>query len=268
MPLILTVPQNHAVVVERFGRFSSLKNEGLRFLIPFLDNLKLVSEWDNIANKQGLFIELSEQRIDSSPRQAQTLDNVTIETNVSVYFRIMDPVKAVYEVDCLPRSLSDVALNALRSNVGKMKLDELLSNREKLNQNVVSQLINTSDKWGVSVSRVEIQEINYTSETADAMLQEMAAERGRRAKIAEAEGEAKAITLKAEAQAQAIKMIAEAEQEYIGKLSEKLPPDQASNLLLAQKYISGFDTISKNPAHKVFIPNNFNGILDTANGSK
>ncbi len=267
MPLIHTVPQNHVVIVERFGKFSKIQRDGLRFLIPFLDRVKTLEDWNGIATKsnnsgKSIFIELSEQQSNTPSRQAQTIDNVTVEASASVYWRITDPIKAVYEIDHLPPSIVDVTLNALRSNLGKLKLDQILSERQNLNQRISAELLDTTTRWGVSVSRVEIQEILYSSETADAMLQEMTAERRRRAAVSEAEGEAQSITIKATAQAEAIKLIAESEKFYLEQITKFTSADMAIKVLIAQKYISGMDSISKNPADKVFLPNNFQGLFE------
>ncbi len=228
MALIYTIPQNHVVLIKRFGKHSRIQREGLRYILPGIESVKMVYEWNNIANKEGYFIELSEQQTDTPPRQCQTLDNVTIDANASIYWRITDPVKAVYDIDVLPKSISDIALNTLRANIGKMKLDEVLSDRQLLNDRIAAQLSETAAKWGVIFTRVEIQEINYSSDTAEAMMQEMTAERKKRAIIAEAEGEAQAevtkataeanaTLIRAKAQAEAIKLIADAESIYISK---------------------------------------------------
>jgi len=192
MALIYTIPQNHVVLIKRFGKHSRVQTEGLRFKLPLIEGMKKVYEWDGVANKGGHFIELSEQQTDTPSRQCQTLDNVTIDANASIYWRIIDPVKAIYDIDILPKSIADIALNALRANIGKIKLDQVLSERQSLNQKIAAQLTETASKWGISFTRVEIQEINYSSETAEAMMQEMTAERKKRALMAEAEGEAKA----------------------------------------------------------------------------
>jgi regulator of protease activity HflC (stomatin/prohibitin superfamily) len=273
MSLIYTVPQNHVVLIKRFGKHSRVQRNGLRFKIPFIETFKTVYDWQGSANKNGYFIELSEQQSDTPPRQCQTLDNVTIEANASIYWRILDPVKAVYDIDVLPKSVSDLALNSLRSNIGKIKLDQLLSERQNLNLKIAAQLSDTASKWGIVFTRVEIQEINYSSETAEAMMQEMTAERKKRALTAEAEGEAvaevtrakaeaNATLIRAKAQAEAIKLIAEAESIYISKLKENTSTEIAGQIIISQKYIDGMKVISNNASNKVFLPNNFQGLFD------
>lgn len=273
MALIYTIPQNHVVLIKRFGKHSRVQMDGLRFKIPIIESVKYVREWDGTANKRGYQIELSEQQTDTPPRQCQTLDNVTIDANASIYWRIIDPVKAIYDIDILPKSIADVALNALRANIGKIKLDQVLSERQHLNEKIAAQLAETAAKWGVLFTRVEIQEINYNDETAEAMMQEMAAERKKRAVIAEAEGEATAVEtiataeanatlIRAEAQAEALKLIAEAESIYISKLSKSSSKEVAGQIIIAQKYIDGMKSISNNPSDKVFLPNSFQGMFE------
>ena len=279
MSLIYTVPQNHCVIIERFGKFSSVQNEGLNFLVPFLDNKKYLGTWQGQANKRGYLIELSEQKTDTPARQCQTKDNVTIQADASVYWKIIDPIKAVYNVDILPSSISDIALNALRANIGTITLDQVLSERQTLNQKISVQLAETASKWGITFTRVEIQELTYSKDTADAMLQEMNAERQKRARVSEAEGEAFAITkkaesearstlIRAEAQANALKMITEAEINYLSQLKEKTDAQTAGQILIAQKFIDGMESITKNPSDKVFLPSNFHGILSIGADNK
>lgn len=279
MALIYTIPQNHVVLIKRFGKHSRVQRDGLRFKLPIIESIKTVYEWEGTANKKGYFIELSEQQTDTPPRQCQTLDNVTIDANASIYWRITDPVKAVYDIDILPKSIADIALNALRANIGKIKLDQVLSERQNLNQKIAAQLAETASKWGVTFTRVEIQEINYSSETAEAMMQEMTAERKKRALMAEAEGEASAevtkataeanaMLIRAQAQADAIKLIAEAESVYISKLKENITPEIAGQIIMSQKYIDGMKTISNNAADKVFLPNSFQGMFEISTNKK
>lgn len=279
MSLIYTIPQNHVVLIKRFGKHSKVQREGLRFKLPIIESFKTVYDWEGTGNKNGYFIELSEQQTDTPSRQCQTLDNVTIDANTSIYWRITDPVKAVYDIDVLPKSIADIALNALRANIGKIKLDQVLSERQNLNAKIAAQLAETASKWGITFTRIEIQEINYSSETAEAMMQEMTAERKKRALMAEAEGEAgaevtkaeaeaKATLIRAKAQAEAIKLIADAESVYISKLKENTSPEIAGQIIMSQKYIDGMKTITSNPSDKVFLPNNFQGMFEISTSKK
>lgn len=264
--MIFTVPEQHCALVMRFDRFVRVVDAGLHAKLPFVETLHEVSKWDSRANRQGVFIELTEQQSDTSPRQCQTKDNVTVEANASVYWRIDDPVKACFEVDVLPDVMEDVTLNSLRSNIGTMELDEVLGSRQALNDRVARDLKEATRNWGVTIRRAEIQELRVDEHTRMAMTQQMEAERRRRARIAESEGEAQASINVAEAektasiriaegQAEALRKTAEAEAEYLARLKQQVGPSEAARILLAEKYIQGFRTISRNEAHKVFLPN-------------
>jgi len=172
----------------------------------------------------------------------------------------------------LPRSVSDIALNALRAFIGMMEFDSLLAERHKLNQLIAKQLGGTGQKWGIVFTRVEIQEIETTDETATAMRQQMEAERFRRATVAKAEGEAakqikiaeaarRASILRAEGEAQALESLAAAELNYLEKLGSALDREMAGKILLAQKMLESLERISANPAHKVFLPNDLRQFL-------
>jgi len=228
--------------------------------------------WGNTANKQGFLIELTEQQTDTPPRQCHTKDNVPVTANASVYWRITDVSKALYEVDILPISISDIALNALRSNIGMLELDAVLSERAQLNERIAAQVSDTAKKWGVIFTRVEIQELTTDKTVSDSMLKQMDAERLRRARVAEAEGQAvaavkiakaekQAAILRAEGEAISKAKIAEAESFYLKRLKEQVGEAQAAQIVIAQKYLSGFETITKGPSDKVFLPNSFQGLF-------
>lgn len=278
MLFIYTVPEQHCVIVKRFNEFARVEHSGLHVRLPMAESFHRVPEWGNRANKQGMFIELSEQQSNTRPRQCQTKDNVTVDADASVYWRISDPVKACFEVDVLPDVMEDVTLNALRSQIGKMELDEVLSNRDKINKRIAEELETSAEGWGVEVKRVEIQELAVDQQTRRAMTQQMEAERQRRAQIASSEGEAEAKVKVAEAerrssvaiaegQAEALRKLAKADAEYLQAMKEQVGPDQAAQLLLAQKYIRGFSTISENEAHKVFLPNSVEALLSLGGDS-
>ena len=273
MSLIYTVPQSHCVVLERFGKFARIQQQGLRFRLPILESIRRVdTTWGDTANKLGFLIELTEQQMDTPPRQCHTKDNVPVTANACVYWRITDPRKALYEVDILPSSISDIALNALRSNIGTLNLDAVLSARAQLNERISSQLSETAKKWGVIFTRVEIQELTTDQKVSDSMVKQMDAERRRRALVAEAEGQAEAALkiaeaekqaaiLRAEGEAIAKAKIAEAESFYLKRLKDQVGEAQAAQIVIAQKYLSGFETITKGTSDKVFLPNSFQGLF-------
>lgn len=270
--LIYTIRQSHAIVIERFGKFARVQTEGLAMRIPFMEQIRRVDEWNGVASKEGYLLELTEQQTDTSSRQCHTKDNVAVLANTCVYWRITDPARALYEVDILPTAIQDTALNALRSNLGTMTLDEVLRSRTRLSEHIAAQLSATMQKWGVQLTRVEIQELTTSDDTAKAMQQQMEAERKSLAIRAEAKGQAEAeVTLaeagrqamitRADGQAQALEKIAKAEAEYLRRLGEQVDPSMAGNILIAQKYIDGMNVISRNPGDKVFLPNSFQGLF-------
>ena len=280
MQLVYVVPQSHCVVIERFGKFSRIQRAGIRFRLPMVENVRSLDSWGDTANKDGWVMELTEQQTDTPSRQCHTKDNVPITANASVYWRITDPRRALYEVDILPQAVADIALNALRSNIGALDLDTVLSERQELNQRIAAQLSDTAKKWGILFTRVEIQELKTAENVSTAMLQQMDAERRKRAFISEAEGQAEAKVKLAEAQqqsdiliaqgrAKALALIAKAEGEYLATLAKNGLKQDAVQILVAQKYLDGFEAISKNPADKVFLPNSFKGLfsIPTDSGS-
>ncbi|MFC4992826.1 SPFH domain-containing protein [Rubritalea tangerina] len=278
MKLIYTVPQNHTVIIERFGKYSRTQRAGINFAIPFLETIKYVdASWGDKNNKLGYQIELSEQTYDTPSRQCLTKDNASVTTNAVISYRVTDPVKAIYEVDQLPLAIENAALNALRAVIGNLDLDEAVARRQELNDQIASQLAEVGTKWGVQFIRVEVQQFDADEQTLSVMRQQLDAERRRRAAIAEAEGKAKAAvtlaTAEAEAaqiaargQAEAIKILAAADAEYANQLHNALG-EKAGDILVAQKYIAGFETISKNPAEKVYLPSDFKGILSLGSQS-
>lgn len=273
MPLFYTIPQSHCVIIERFGRFNRVQREGLHARIPIIDHIRYHDDWSGVATKAGWLIELAEQHTDTPPRPCHTKDNVAVTANASVYWRIIDPVRARYEVDVLPRAVADSALNVLRANIGKLDLDMLLSERRQLNEKVAAELSDIGKKWGVLFTRVEIQELVTSEDVSSAMLQQMEAERHKRAIVSEAEGEAiakiklaegekRASILRAEGVASALDRLAQAEKQYLQSLGETVSAHDAVSLLVAQKYLDGFRSISANPADKVYLPNSFHGIMN------
>lgn len=272
MQIVFSVPQGHVVVLTRFGKFARVLQPGLHTRIIFLEKIYYVKNWGNVANKDGMLIELTEQITDTKPKLCHSRDNVPIQVDASIYWRITDVSKALFAVDNLPQSLFDTCLNALRSEIGKLSLDEVLSSRKELSEKVAVGLLDVSVKWGVEISRVEIQELKTTDETADAMQMQMAAERKRRAMILEAEGiaeakqkEADAVAyakrLEADADAYATRVRAEAEAEYVKTLAETLGVDEVGRIMMLDKVLTAYRTISNDPSNKVFLPGNIQTLI-------
>ena len=291
MSIIYTVPQAHCVIIERLGKFSSVVPAGLHMRMPFIDRQKnVIDDCGWLANGEPIacklvgdftIIELSDQRLDTKPRDYHTADNVPVRIDAVIFWRIIDPEKAVYAVDRLIESMIDQALNSMRSCIGSSKLDDILTKREELNIAITEKLAEVATRWGITIQRVEIQELKTDDATTAAMRLEMAAEREKRAAklaaeakaqalMAEAEAEKKAIIMKAEAEKTSAIMIAEgnfrakelaaeADALYISKVCDagKIDPEKLVSVLVASKYVDGFNAISKNPADKVFLPNSF-----------
>ena len=169
--MITIIPQSHCRIIERFGKPVKVQKSGLAIKIPVLDSVKDVStDWGGDANKQGVFIELSEQVTDTHPRECITRDNAKVMVDAVVSWRIIDPIKAVYEVDQLHQSLLQTVLNAVRAEVGGNELDYALQARTELNEKITSRLVDTLSKWGLQLLRVEIQELKTDDATSAAML--------------------------------------------------------------------------------------------------
>ena len=273
MSVVFVVPQSHCVIIERFGKYYAIKKQGLRVHAPIIDRIRYVKrDWGDVANKRGYLIELTEQQSDTGKRTCQTKDNVTARVDAVIYWRIIDPRHALYAIDRLPKSVTDSALNALRAQIGAMELDEILKAREEINEKITVSLRKTTQKWGININRVEIQEIETDQETITAMRQQMDAERRSRAvridadaeavaKLKIAEAEKQAMILRAEGQAKAKILTGHADLKYLEFVSQKVPVYQAAQLLAAQKYIEGFKEISQNQADKVYLPSDFRGIF-------
>ena len=273
MPLVFTVPQAHCVIIERFGKYHTLKKQGLRVRAPFIDKIRYINrDWGDVANKDGYLIELAEQQSDTGKRTCQTKDNVTARVDAIIYWRIMDPRRGLYAIDRLPKAVTDSGLNALRAQIGSMDFDDILKAREAINERIAISLRNTTEKWGINIVRVEIQEIETDKETITAMRQQMDAERKSRAvrisaeaeafeKLQLAEAEKQATILMAEGQAKAKILTAQADLKYLELVGQQASASQAAQLLAAQKYIEGFKEISQNKSDKVYLPSDFGGIF-------
>ena len=274
--MISWIPEGHVAIMEYFGKFSHVQEAGFYTYIPGVYTPKGVYSWGNVANKNQYLIETSEQQSNTPTRYCQTKDNVTLKASTSVGWKIIDPKKAVYAADRLPAMISDLALNSLRANIGTLSLNEVFSSRDKLNQNINTQLAETVSQWGIKLLRVEIQELTYTDEVAHAMMKEMIADREKKAKVTAAEGDALATlskakargeaieiearayanakVIEAEASAKSVALNAEAERNYLNELKKEITPEQAVQILDTEKNRKSLEQITSNPSHKVFLP--------------
>lgn len=271
---LFVVPQNHCAIVEMFGKPCAVKNSGLCFRIPFLQNVRSVSSaWGQQSNKYGYYIELTEQLLPTAPRSCITKDNATMQVTCIIRWRIADPLKAVYEVENLHQSLEELVLNELRSLIGGRNLDEILSFRSEISERVTVAVSKTASRWGVNITTIEIKELTTDDETKDAMLRQMEAERVSRSIALEAEGkstacvrlaesERQAAVLKAQGEAEALRLRAEAEAAYVSKLASVIGAEAAAKVLMNRQALEGYATISTNPASTVYLPNTVSGVLD------
>lgn len=265
---LVKVPQNHAVILE--NRFTNKPNKnvlrsGLHF-IWFWQQPKDVemyfghekdengretsdllackrADFDSDNTGRAVYIELSEQLDDYKKRPCVTKDNVEISVDTVVSWRIMDPLKAVYEVDHLPQSLEQRVLAEVRTQIAKLELDAVFSTRVELSQNIVKNIAGSLAQWGVTVLAVDIQQINLDPAVKEAMLQQMAAERAARAAVHKAEGEQKALTITSESQ-----------KAYLGTLASVVGADNAAKILLNMQTLQAYDTICRSENAKVFLP--------------
>ncbi len=271
--LFSTVPQGHCRIIERFGKPVAVQQSGLRIVWPFIDSVKNVSHWGGNTNKQGIFIELTEQITDTSPRDYITSDNVKVRTDAVIRWRIIDPLKAVYEVDNLHRSLVETVLNSLRSEFGARKLDAVIKEQQEISDVVSANVVKTVATWGIQLTAVEVQELKLDPETETAMRQISEAERRSKAIAAEAKGKAEATRAQAEAEKAAailkaqginesLKIIAESENSYLETLSKTISKEDAVKILLTQKTIDGFEILTSKPGDKFYIPSNIRGFIN------
>ena len=251
------IPQSHCMIVERFGKPVRVVYGGLHFFIPFIDSAKSVK--DNFLDgftydpKRPWLIELSEQMLNTKPRQYFTKDNIAMSVDCALRWRITDPIKAAYEVDHLHNVLIETTLSEVRSYVGSHDLNHILSNRQSISEHMNATLAETARRWGVNVLGVEIQELQADDQTIDAMRQQLEASRKAEATKLMAEGEAAAIVKKAQADADALRLRAESEKDYLQILTSAIGKDGAVKVILANKILEAYEALAKEPAHKIFM---------------
>ncbi len=201
------VPQAETMVIERLGKYNRTLNSGINIIWPFIEGPRVIhwrfvttntSDQKVIVFRHTDKIDLREQVYDFPSQNVITADNVTIEINALLYFQITDPMKAVYEIANLPDAIEKLTQTTLRNVIGEMDLDASLTSRDTINMKLKAILDEATDKWGVKVTRVELQDINPPKEVQEQMEKQMRAERDRRAAILTAEGEKRAQILEAE----------------------------------------------------------------------
>lgn len=194
---VRVVPQSEKYVVERFGRLQAILGPGLNLIVPFIDT---------VAHK----VSILERQLPSSRQDAITADNVLVQVETSVFYRINEPEKTVYRIRDVNAAIAATVAGIVRAEIGTMELDEVQSNRAQLMLRIRESLENTVDDWGIEVTRAEILDVNLDEATRSAMLQQLNAERARRAQVTEAEGKKRAVELAADAELYAAEQVAKA----------------------------------------------------------
>ena len=287
---LVIIPQSETKIIERLGRYYATLQPGINIIIPFIDNAKSI-----VVLKGGHYaysddIDLREQVYDFPKQNVITKDNVQTEINALLYFQIVDPFKAVYEINNLPNAIEKLTQTTLRNIIGELELDETLTSRDTINKKLSAVLDDATDKWGVKVNRVELQDITPPDTVLTAMEKQMQAERNKRAEILtsegkkaaqilasegektaivnkaeaakqrailQAEGEAQARIRKAEAEAKAIELISSA----VGKSANP------ASYILAQKYIQMMQQLAAgDKAKTVFLPYEATNLLGSLGG--
>lgn len=216
------IPQSETRVVERLGRYDRTLQSGINYLFPVIDRAREVYQRDETTYADGSKtatirstsrIDLREQVYDFPKQSVITKDNVTTTINALLYFQIVDPVKSVYEIDNLPNAIEKLTQTTLRNVIGELELDETLTSRDTINSKLRLVLDDATNKWGVKVNRVELQDITPPESVRRSMEQQMQAERERRAKVLEARGQKEAMILKSEGEKESQINQAEAERQ-------------------------------------------------------
>jgi regulator of protease activity HflC (stomatin/prohibitin superfamily) len=296
------VRQAEAIVIERLGSYLRTLKSGVNIIVPILDNPRDI-QWvyhQEGSDRMGVQRKMRTARIDlrenifDFPRQnVITRDNVVIEINAMLYFQVIDPKKAVYEIVDLPAAIEKLTQTTLRNVIGELDLDETLTSRDTINSKLRVILDEATDKWGVKINRVELQDIIPPEDIKQAMEKQMRAERDRRAAILEAEGKKQAAILEAEGerqseinqaegekqsailvaegQAQARVKVAEAEAEAIRRIREAFADAEtdASQYLIAINYLATLKEMTSGQNNKVvYLPYEASGILSSVGGIK
>ena len=276
---IIIVQQAEVVIVERLGKYKKTLESGLNFIVPIIEAPRGVA-WKIVQKgydgqtysfiKEKTRIDLRESVYDFPRQTVITKDNVSISINALLYFQIVDPKSAVYEIQNLPEAIEKLTQTTLRNLVGQLDLDETLVSRDKINVELRSILDEATNKWGVKVNRVELQDIIPPVDIQSAMEKQMKAERDRRAAILEAEGLKKSAILKAEGYAQARLIEADAEKGAIERITDAFKNQgQPDKYLIAMKYLESLQDIAKGQDNKVvYMPYEATGILSSIDGIK
>ncbi len=292
MKTLVRISQSQTMIIERLGKYHATLDAGIHLIVPFIDKAREI-----IVLRHGQYtysgtIDLREQVYDFPKQNVITKDNVMTEINALLYFQIMDSYKSVYEISNLPNAIEKLTQTTLRNIIGEMELDETLTSRDTINTKLRAVLDDATDKWGVKVNRVELQDITPPTSVLNAMEKQMQAERNKRATILNSEGKKAADVLQsegekmaiinraeaakqeailnAEGEAQARIRKAEAEAIAIEKITEAVGKStNPANYLLAQKYIQMLEEVASGDKNKtVYLPYEATNLLGSLGGIK
>jgi len=257
---IKIVPQGREFTVERFGRYIRTLKPGISFLTPFVETV-------------GRRVNMMEQVLDVPRQEVITKDNVTVQVDAIVFIQVMDAAQAAYRVDNLNYAISQLTMTNLRTVVGSMELDEVLSQRDHINSRLLTVIDEATSPWGVKVTRIEIKDLQPPPDITNAMARQMKAERERRAVITEADGEKQAAIARAEGSKQSAILEAEGRREAAfrdAEARERAAQAEATatelvsnaiakgdvnaiNYFVAQKYVEAFSRLAESPQQKTVI---------------
>ena len=289
---VVIIPQSETKIIERLGKYYDTLQPGINVIIPFIDRCKPIVTMIRGRYVYSSSIDLREQVYDFDKQNVITKDNIQMQINALLYFQIVDPFKAVYEINNLPNAIEKLTQTTLRNIIGEMELDQTLTSRDTINTKLRAVLDDATNKWGIKVNRVELQDIIPPSSVLQAMEKQMQAERNKRATILTSEGQKQAAILqsegektstinraeaakqqeilRAEGEAQARIRKAEAEAIAIGKITEAVGVStNPANYLLAQKYIQMMQELAQGDKTKtVYLPYEATNLLGSIGGIK
>ena len=289
---VVIIPQSETKIIERLGKYYDTLQPGINVIIPFIDRCKPIVTMIRGRYVYSSSIDLREQVYDFDKQNVITQDNIQMQINALLYFQIVDPFKAVYEINNLPNAIEKLTQTTLRNIIGEMELDQTLTSRDTINTKLRAVLDDATNKWGIKVNRVELQDIIPPSSVLQAMEKQMQAERNKRATILTSEGQKQAAILqsegektstinraeaakqqeilRAEGEAQARIRKAEAEAIAIGKITEAVGVStNPANYLLAQKYIQMMQELAHGDKTKtVYLPYEATNLLGSIGGIK